>query len=716
MVLNCIHKGTGSRRCGKPVKYRLGNLYYCSSSFKAIVEANPEIVPDEIYHNFCQVPNCPNRPTYGYYNHKNRRTRIFCSEHYDKPEVVNPVLRNIENKNKLFNKKKNDNRLENITFNDIILLGSKKCINKIDGVYCNTDASYNYKNETEWLYCEKCAFDVLNDTEENPIKNIRSIKCIYIKENGKRCTTQPSFNIEGKHGGKYCKMHGELIKQKIKKESNKDVNIVYNIGRKCKGLDEFDKPCGIQPFFGEYGDKYPSYCNKHAIKHCKNPVNVVSKKCNYAYCKKRARCGYPGGKPIRCNNCIGKGMINLIDKSCCFISSNGTGCTKQPHFGLPGSSATYCRDHATDDMIDVKNRKCYAKGCSCQPNFNFPYEKKGKYCSEHAQGEVDDNGIPMINVLIRYCNHPGCQREALYGYIFETKTRCSDHILYDKEFDTYMMKGNLNPKCELCDRPAICSYSDKLLPTRCDDHMDNGQQYINYRPCPECKDQPSINRQICKICKNKKFEDHNIQVRLFDMIPDNKNNIYLSNGNIKNKISKYNNKILDRIIKKPSNNNNEPDSPKVLNKKIKSKEIKVKNMLDNRNIEYHSHDRSINIECSKKRPDFILFRRHNVIIIEVDENQHKYYNCECEQKRMVEIYNACDSRPVIFIRFNPDKYNDNNGNLITSYSGREDKLEEIINNVCDKDFDEGLYVYYMYFNGCDGETFEEINISCLVEN
>ena len=59
---------------------------------------------------------------------------------------------------------------------------------------------------------------------------------------------------------------------------------------------------------------------------------------------------------------------------------------------------------------------------------------------------------------------------------------------------------------------------------------------------------------------------------------------------------------------------------------------------------------------------------------------------------------------------------DNNGNLITSYSGREDKLEEIINNVCDKDFDEGLYVYYMYFNGCDGETFEEINISCLVEN
>jgi hypothetical protein len=54
----------------------------------------------------------------------------------------------------------------------------------------------------------------------------------------------------------------------------------------------------------------------------------------------------------------------------------------------------------------------------------------------------------------------------------------------------------------------------------------------------------------------------------------------------------------------------------------------------------------------------------HILIIEVDEHRHIAYGCE--HTRMLQICEDVGGRPVIFIRFNPDKYTDENGKIITS--------------------------------------------------
>ena len=79
-------------------------------------------------------------------------------------------------------------------------------------------------------------------------------------------------------------------------------------------------------------------------------------------------------------------------------------------------------------------------------------------------------------------------------------------------------------------------------------------------------------------------------------------------------------------------------------------------------------DKQINNGCSKKRPDLLLDLGYQVLIIEIDENQHNNYDCSCENKRLMELSKDLHHRPIIFIRFNPDDYIDNN-NKITSCWG-----------------------------------------------
>ena len=45
-----------------------------------------------------------------------------------------------------------------------------------------------------------------------------------------------------------------------------------------------------------------------------------------------------------------------------------------------------------------------------------------------------------------------------------------------------------------------------------------------------------------------------------------------------------------------------------------------------------------------------------IIIVEIDENAHIYYDCSCENKRLMEISQDLGFRSIVFIRFNPDDY------------------------------------------------------------
>jgi hypothetical protein len=78
------------------------------------------------------------------------------------------------------------------------------------------------------------------------------------------------------------------------------------------------------------------------------------------------------------------------------------------------------------------------------------------------------------------------------------------------------------------------------------------------------------------------------------------------------------------------------------------------------------HDKKVQDGCSKRRPDLLLDLGTHVIIVEIDENKHKNYDCSCENKRLMELSQDLQHRPIVFIRFNPDEYINEEGELIKS--------------------------------------------------
>ncbi len=75
--------------------------------------------------------------------------------------------------------------------------------------------------------------------------------------------------------------------------------------------------------------------------------------------------------------------------------------------------------------------------------------------------------------------------------------------------------------------------------------------------------------------------------------------------------------------------------------------------------------------CSKRRSGLLLEMRSHIVIGEVDENSHDVYDPTCEEKHMGEIWNDLRHCPLVFVRFNPNKYKDEHGNNILSPWGEK---------------------------------------------
>jgi hypothetical protein len=94
------------------------------------------------------------------------------------------------------------------------------------------------------------------------------------------------------------------------------------------------------------------------------------------------------------------------------------------------------------------------------------------------------------------------------------------------------------------------------------------------------------------------------------------------------------------------------------------------------------YDRAIKCGCSLKRPDWFVDCFNYSIIIELDENQHKYNSCD--EKRMMELFQDLGNRKLILIRINPDKYK--KGDIKISNCFKFDKNNTI--KCVTKEFDE----------------------------
>ena len=77
-------------------------------------------------------------------------------------------------------------------------------------------------------------------------------------------------------------------------------------------------------------------------------------------------------------------------------------------------------------------------------------------------------------------------------------------------------------------------------------------------------------------------------------------------------------------------------------------------------------DKRVQDGCSKRRPDLLLDMGSHIIIVEIDENQHNNYDCSCEHKRLMLLSQDVGHRCIVFIRFNPDSYINQEGVLVNS--------------------------------------------------
>jgi len=119
----------------------------------------------------------------------------------------------------------------------------------------------------------------------------------------------------------------------------------------------------------------------------------------------------------------------------------------------------------------------------------------------------------------------------------------------------------------------------------------------------------------------------------------------------------------------------------------KYSELKVKAYLSNRFPDMFTHNARIVLgNCSapyRRFLDFYVLIGNTLLVVEVDEKQHRSYDDGDEVLRIHEIlHNIGFDKKMVFIRFNPDSFRTNGKLRRVSFEDRLDelgrKIEEVV--------------------------------------
>jgi hypothetical protein len=269
------------------------------------------------------------------------------------------------------------------------------------------------------------------------------------------------------------------------------------------------------------------------------------------------------------------------------------GCKTRPSFNTIGLRAEYCFTHKTLDMIDVKNKTCIFEDCKIRPTYNIEGEPP-EYCFKHKI-------IGMVNVIDKTCMDPDCKTQPIYNFKGKPPEYCIKH----KKIGMIDVKNKtcMEPDCKT---QPIYNFEGTKKSEYCLKHKKEGMIDVHHKMCKT---------PLCSTQVKKKYDGY----CLFCFT------------------------------------NTFPDKPVARN--YKTKEFAVVEHIKSKYPEFTwREDEKIQDGCSKRRPDLLLDLGYQIIIIEIDENQHIDYDCSCENKRIMELSQDLAHRPIIFIRFNPDDY------------------------------------------------------------
>jgi hypothetical protein len=193
-------------------------------------------------------------------------------------------------------------------------------------------------------------------------------------------------------------------------------------------------------------------------------------------------------------------MIDVVHKRCEFL-----GCKSfSTSFNFPDQKkGKFCVIHKQENMVDVKSKHCEFPKCeSLQPRFNFPDQKKGKFCIKHKQET-------MIDVKHKHCKFLGCHSSSVFNFPDQKKGLFC--FIHKKENMVNVVSKYCEfPECK-AQQPHF-NLPDKKGGRFCFIHKQDNMINVVSKRCefPECKAQPHFNlpdQTTGKFCAKHKKEN-----------------------------------------------------------------------------------------------------------------------------------------------------------------------------------------------------------------
>lgn len=392
--------------------------------------------------------------------------------------------------------------------------------------------------------------------------------------------------------------------------------------------------CGKKAVFNVGKNLPGNTCAKHKKK---GFYDIYGYKCQDTECIKNATFGYQ--KRLYCVDHKKSDMKSLVGKKC-------KQCDKRASFNYSGLQKEYCLDHKLEEMVDTahKSEVCMYisdDNVKCTKRSSFGEKgddkKEKKYCKDHIQ-LLNTH----VNFSVKKCNTEHCNEIAKFNFQDKVKLFCREH-----KSDGMV---NVTKHCLECDTSPSFNYVYEKTPYYCSKHKKDGMVDVHNPKCKEnnCNNYSIFGYKISTHCSSHKSNDM-IDLRHSKCIECH--NISINSDN------RYRKHCIRCFLYKF------PDEPIAYTCKLKEKHTMdfIQETFPDQTIFF---DKKVDGGCSKRRPDCYIDKLLFIIIIECDENQHNNYSCE--NKRMMELFNDFGDRPLVFIRFNPDSYIDNNKNKIPS--------------------------------------------------
>ena len=266
----------------------------------------------------------------------------------------------------------------------------------------------------------------------------------------------------------------------------------------------------------------------------------------------------------------------------------------------------------------AKCKKCYKKHITCKHDkqkINCP-ECNPKFLCKHDTRKYD---CPKCNPKV-LCKHKKRKRNC---------RECSPQNLCEH--------GSQKKNCPKCNPKLLCKHNirkrdcPKCNPKILCEHKKRKDSCPKCNPKLLCKHGPR--KQNCHVCSPKKFCIHCKHIRgTKRYIESLDKKVRCCSGCFYNF---YPNDEIPRRFKCKQTYFNEK-------------------LIEEFGVNFFLYDKKIKCGCSKRRPDWFIDCFKYSIIIELDEDQHKYESCD--EKRMMELFTDLGNRPLVLIRINPDKY------------------------------------------------------------